>query len=76
MEIVIIDTGFAGVGAKDILVYIFVVPATALLIKQRVMPIRAIPNEIFIPPLRPSSSWPSSIRYDCLAGSCNMQFAK
>ncbi|KAI4386566.1 hypothetical protein MLD38_004489 [Melastoma candidum] len=49
MEVVIIDTGFTGVGAKDILMYVFGVPATALLVKQRVMPMRAIPNEIFIP---------------------------
>ncbi|GAB4843939.1 hypothetical protein Ancab_013903 [Ancistrocladus abbreviatus] len=45
---VIMDTGFTGIGAKDILFYIFGVPVTALLIKQRVIP-KAIPNEIFIP---------------------------
>ncbi|KNA09674.1 hypothetical protein SOVF_151360 [Spinacia oleracea] len=44
----IMETGFTGIGAKDILFYIFGVPATALLIKQGIIP-KAIPNEIFIP---------------------------
>lgn len=42
------ETGVAGIGAKDFILYIFGVPATALFIKQRIIP-RAIPNEIFIP---------------------------
>lgn len=44
----IVETGFTGIGAKDILLYIFGVPATALLIKQGLIP-KALPNEIFIP---------------------------
>ncbi|PKI31964.1 uncharacterized protein LOC116195572 [Punica granatum] len=48
LQEVIVDTGFTGVGAKDILLYIFGVPVLSLLIKQRVLP-RAVSNEIFIP---------------------------
>ncbi|XP_030518782.1 uncharacterized protein LOC115732273 [Rhodamnia argentea] len=48
LQEVIVDTGFTGVGAKDILFYLFGVPATALFIKQRVAP-RAIRDDIFIP---------------------------
>ena len=47
-EILITDAGFTGLGAKDILIYIFGVPLTALLIKQRLFP-RVVPNELFIP---------------------------
>lgn len=45
------DASFTGMGAKDILLYIFGVPFTTLLIKQRLVPARArsIPNEYFIP---------------------------
>ena len=45
---VILDTGFTGIGAKDILFYIFGVPVTALFIKQRLFP-NAISNDVFIP---------------------------
>lgn len=48
LQAVIVDTGFTGVGAKDILLYLFGVPVTAVLIKQRVLP-NSVPNEIFIP---------------------------
>lgn len=48
LEEVIVDTGLTGFAAKDILFYMYGVPATALLIKQRVAP-EAIPNDIFIP---------------------------
>ncbi|KAK4799985.1 hypothetical protein SAY86_025350 [Trapa natans] len=48
LQAVIADTGFTGVGAKDILFYIFGVPVTALFIKQMVLP-NAVRNEIFIP---------------------------
>lgn len=48
MQAVVADTGFTGIGAKDILFYLFGVPGTALFIKQRVAP-RAIPNDVFIP---------------------------
>ncbi|KAF5197546.1 Transmembrane protein [Thalictrum thalictroides] len=45
---VMFDTGLLGTGAKDIFFFIFSVPMTALLIKQKLGP-KAIPNEIFIP---------------------------
>lgn len=48
LEAVILDTGVSGMGAKDMLLYIFGVPITALFIKQRLIP-GAIPNDIFIP---------------------------
>lgn len=48
LQEVIVDTGFTGIGAKDILFYLFGIPVTALFMKQRVAP-NAIPNEIFIP---------------------------
>uniref|UniRef100_A0A5B6YK92 EF-hand domain-containing protein n=1 Tax=Davidia involucrata TaxID=16924 RepID=A0A5B6YK92_DAVIN len=48
LQDVILHMGFPSLGAKDIFFYIFGVPATALLIKQRVIP-KLIPNEIFIP---------------------------
>ncbi|KAJ8550690.1 hypothetical protein K7X08_000060 [Anisodus acutangulus] len=45
---IILDTKVTGSGAKDILLYLFGVPITALFIKQSVIP-QAIPKEIFIP---------------------------
>ncbi|XAR68419.1 hypothetical protein NMG60_11003524 [Bertholletia excelsa] len=48
LQDVILETGVYGTGAKDILFYIFGVPVTTFLIKQRTVP-KAIPNEIFIP---------------------------
>lgn len=48
MQDVIKDTGVTGIGAKDVVFYIFGVPATALLIKQRIAP-KVLPNEILIP---------------------------
>ncbi|MCD7472057.1 hypothetical protein HAX54_012944 [Datura stramonium] len=45
---IILDTKVTGSGAKDILLYLFGVPVTALFIKQSVIP-QAMPNEIFIP---------------------------
>lgn len=40
--------GFTGIGAKEAIFYIFGVPLTALLVKQRIMP-QAVADEIFIP---------------------------
>ncbi|KAK9289324.1 hypothetical protein L1049_007479 [Liquidambar formosana] len=48
LQDMIVDTGFTGIGAKDLLFFIFGIPMTALLVKQRVAP-KVIPNEIFIP---------------------------
>ncbi|KAK6151329.1 hypothetical protein DH2020_013964 [Rehmannia glutinosa] len=45
---VILDTGVTNIGAKDMLFYLFGVPATALFLKQRLVP-KLIPNEAFIP---------------------------
>ncbi|KAL6540683.1 hypothetical protein OROMI_024566 [Orobanche minor] len=45
---VILDTGVTSIGAKDILLYLFGVPATALFLKQKMVP-KLIPNEVFIP---------------------------
>lgn len=45
---IIIETKVTGSGAKDIFLYLFGVPVTALFIKQSVIP-QAMPNEIFIP---------------------------
>ncbi|XP_016433824.1 uncharacterized protein LOC107760303 [Nicotiana tabacum] len=45
---IILDTKVTGSGAKDVLLYLFGVPVTALFIKQSIIP-QAIPNEIFIP---------------------------
>ena len=42
------ESVFPGFGAKDALVYIFTVPAAAVLAKQRLFP-RAIPNDVLIP---------------------------
>ncbi|KAK7290781.1 hypothetical protein RIF29_05463 [Crotalaria pallida] len=47
-EVVVHDSGFTGIGAKETLLYIFGVPVTALFLKQRVMP-QAIRDEFFIP---------------------------
>ncbi|KAL7134236.1 hypothetical protein ABFS83_11G013000 [Erythranthe nasuta] len=48
LQQVILDTGVTNVGAKDMLFYLYGVPATALFIKQRLVP-NLIPNEAFIP---------------------------
>ncbi|XP_042481734.1 uncharacterized protein LOC122062133 [Macadamia integrifolia] len=48
LQAVIRDTGVTGVGAKDILFYIFGVPTTALVIKNSLIP-SVLPNELFIP---------------------------
>ncbi|KAH7853777.1 hypothetical protein Vadar_006426 [Vaccinium darrowii] len=48
LQEVVLKAGISGVGAKDLILYIFGVPVTALAIKQRIFP-RAVPNEIFIP---------------------------
>lgn len=46
---VILDTGVTNIGgAKDMLFYLFGVPATALFLKQRLAP-KLIPNDVFIP---------------------------
>uniref|UniRef100_A0A803MJ74 Uncharacterized protein n=2 Tax=Chenopodium quinoa TaxID=63459 RepID=A0A803MJ74_CHEQI len=44
----IMETGFTGIGAKDIILYIFGIPATTFLIKKGVFP-RVIPDGFFIP---------------------------
>ncbi|KAL3819703.1 hypothetical protein ACJIZ3_005608 [Penstemon smallii] len=48
LQEVILDTGVTNVGAKDMLFYLFGVPATALFFKQRLIP-KLIPNDVFIP---------------------------
>nr|KYP46355.1 hypothetical protein KK1_032082 [Cajanus cajan] len=48
MKNLVKKSGFTGIGAKELVLYIFGVPLTALLIKQRVMP-QAVPDEVFIP---------------------------
>ncbi|KAJ8760096.1 hypothetical protein K2173_010952 [Erythroxylum novogranatense] len=48
MQELIISTRFTGFGSKDILLYIFGIPAAAFFIKQRVAP-KAVPDEVFIP---------------------------
>ncbi|KAL2320663.1 hypothetical protein Fmac_029632 [Flemingia macrophylla] len=48
MKNLVKKTTFTGIGAKELLLYIFGVPLTALLIKQRVMP-QAVADEVFIP---------------------------
>ncbi|KAA8517980.1 hypothetical protein F0562_015454 [Nyssa sinensis] len=50
LQDVVLHMGFPSFGGKDIIFYIFGVPATALFFKQRLIP-KAIPNEIFIPGL-------------------------
>lgn len=42
LEVVILDTGVSGMGAKDMFLYLFGVPLIALFLKQ-------IPNGVFIP---------------------------
>ncbi|CAK9188498.1 unnamed protein product [Ilex paraguariensis] len=54
LQDVIFHTGVTGIGAKDILFFLFGIPVTALFIKQRLIP-RAIPNEIFIPAVTSAS---------------------
>ncbi|GLT40543.1 hypothetical protein SLA2020_146690 [Shorea laevis] len=49
LQEVFVESGFsAGFVAKDILTYLFGIPMTALLIKQRFGP-KTIPNDLFIP---------------------------
>ncbi|KAL9232647.1 hypothetical protein vseg_007731 [Gypsophila vaccaria] len=48
LEDVIMETGFTGLGAKDIILYIFGVPVTTLFVKKGVLP-KAIPDALFIP---------------------------
>ncbi|XP_073132034.1 uncharacterized protein [Henckelia pumila] len=48
LEEVILDTGVTNIGAKDLLFYIFGVPAATLFVKQRLIP-NLIPNQVFIP---------------------------
>ncbi|KAK9671208.1 hypothetical protein RND81_12G013600 [Saponaria officinalis] len=48
LEDVIMETGFTGLGAKDIILYIFGVPVTTLFLKKGVLP-TAIPDALFIP---------------------------
>lgn len=49
MQEVILDTGVSNIGgAKDMLFYLYGVPATALFLKQRLAP-KLIPNEVLIP---------------------------
>ncbi|KAF6146031.1 hypothetical protein GIB67_033390 [Kingdonia uniflora] len=45
---VIFDAGFIGTGSKDIILYIYGVPAISLFIKQLLIP-TVIPNDVFIP---------------------------
>ncbi|RAL51895.1 hypothetical protein DM860_010613 [Cuscuta australis] len=49
LQEIIMEAGVTGIGAKDILFYLFGVPVTALFIKQRILPASAVPNELFIP---------------------------
>ncbi|KAL0346167.1 UNVERIFIED_CONTAM: hypothetical protein Sradi_4448000 [Sesamum radiatum] len=48
LQEVILDTGLTSIAAKDMLFYLFGVPATALFLKQRLAP-KLVPNEAFIP---------------------------
>ncbi|KDP29266.1 hypothetical protein JCGZ_16655 [Jatropha curcas] len=48
LQEIIIHSGFTGFGSKDILLFLFGIPAAALFIKQRVAP-KAVPNDVFIP---------------------------
>ncbi|KAL8147355.1 uncharacterized protein LOC141706072 [Apium graveolens] len=48
LQAVILDTGVSGMGAKDMLLYIFGVPLTAVFLKQQIIP-GAVRNDIFIP---------------------------
>ncbi|KAL5810292.1 hypothetical protein ACOSQ3_026992 [Xanthoceras sorbifolium] len=47
-EVIKDSAGLTGFGAKEIVLYMFGVPAAALFIKQRVAP-KALPNDVFIP---------------------------
>ncbi|XVE60979.1 hypothetical protein DITRI_Ditri06bG0004000 [Diplodiscus trichospermus] len=47
LQEVLIESGFTGIGAKDIMMYIFGIPVTALMIKRRAAP--NIPEDLFIP---------------------------
>nr|GMD48109.1 probable receptor-like protein kinase At5g24010 [Ipomoea batatas] len=48
LQEIIMDTGVTGIGAKDILLFLFGVPVTTLFFKQILFP-TAVPNEVFIP---------------------------
>ncbi|KAL0428468.1 UNVERIFIED_CONTAM: hypothetical protein Slati_3021600 [Sesamum latifolium] len=48
LQEVILDTGLTSIASKDMLFYLFGVPATALFFKQRLAP-NLVPNEAFIP---------------------------
>ncbi|WCJ33377.1 hypothetical protein M5689_014745 [Euphorbia peplus] len=48
LQEVIMGTGFTGFGSKDILIFLYGIPAAALFIKQRIAP-KALPNDVFIP---------------------------
>lgn len=48
LQVVILDTAVTNIIAKDMLFYLYGVPATALLIKQCLVP-KLIPNAVFIP---------------------------
>ncbi|KAL1815074.1 hypothetical protein ACET3Z_017648 [Daucus carota] len=48
LQAVILHTGVSGMGAKDMLLYIFGVPLTAVFLKQQIIP-GAIRNDVFIP---------------------------
>ncbi|KAL0334369.1 UNVERIFIED_CONTAM: hypothetical protein Sangu_1593100 [Sesamum angustifolium] len=48
LQEVILDTGLTSIASKDLLFYLFGVPATALFLKQRLAP-KLVPNEVFIP---------------------------
>ncbi|XVF40908.1 hypothetical protein PTKIN_Ptkin01aG0154600 [Pterospermum kingtungense] len=47
LQEVLIETGFTGIGGKDILFYLFGVPVTGLMIKKRAA--LKIPDDLFIP---------------------------
>ncbi|KAK7286690.1 hypothetical protein RJT34_21872 [Clitoria ternatea] len=48
MKNLVHKSGFTGIGAREAFLYIFGVPLTAVLVKQRLMP-QALANEFFIP---------------------------
>ncbi|KAF2308259.1 hypothetical protein P3X46_004668 [Hevea brasiliensis] len=54
LQEIIMHTGFTGFGSKDILIFLYGIPAAALFIKQRVAP-KAIPNDVFIPGITSAS---------------------
>lgn len=47
LQEVLIETGFTGIGAKDILLYLFGIPVTGLMIKKRAA--LKIHDDLFIP---------------------------